>query len=127
MTTAIQDRIGATTSQMSMRPVPVETAEDDIQGSFWMRLFGRWQRARSLDNLWEISEEWWDDRPVVKMYFRVTTEDQSQLIIFRDLLSGAWYREGSGEEHAGAAAGHPATMTNQQAAQKTANNNNRAA
>ena len=127
MTTAIQERIGATTSQLSTRPVPLETAEDDIQGSFWLRLSGRWQKARSLENLWEISEASWDDRPVIKMYFRVTTEDQSQVIVFQDLLGGAWYREGSGEEQAGEPAGQPANRTNQQAAQKTANINNRAA
>ncbi len=121
MTTATRDRIGATCSQMRVRPVPIDTAEDDIHGSFWLRLSGRWQKARSLDNLWEFSEEWWDDRPVIKMYFRVTIEDQSQLIIFQDLLGGAWYREESGEGGAGKAASHAATMKNQQAARKTVN------
>ena len=123
MTTATQDRIGATASQMPMRPVPIETAEDDIHGSFWLRLSGRWRKARSVDNLWEISEACWDDRPVIKMYFRVTTEDQFQLIVFRDLLGGAWYLEGFGKEGAGETADHPATITNQQAVQKTANIN----
>ena len=127
MTIATQDRIGATALQMRVRPVPIETAEDDIHGSFWLPLSGRWRKPRSVDNLWEISEEWWDDRPVIKMYFRVTTEDQSQLIVFQDLLGGAWYLEGSGKEGAGETADHPATMTNQQAARKTANINYRAA
>lgn len=127
MTTATQDRIGATASQMPTPPTPVETAEDDTQGSFWLRLSGRWQKARSLENLWDLSEARWAGRPVIKMYFRVTTEDQSQFIIYRDLLGGAWYREGSGEEQAGESADYPATLTNQQAAQKTANINYRAA
>ena len=56
MTTAIQDKIGASNLQMRGRSVPVETAEDDIIGGFWLRLSGRWQKAKSMDNLWDISD-----------------------------------------------------------------------
>ncbi len=118
MTTAIQDKIGATVTPRRGRSVPVETTEDDVSGGFWLRLSGRWQKAKSMDNLWDISGEWWDQRPVIKMYFRVTTEDQSQLIVFRDLLEGTWYREGYGEEETDESAGHPAAVNNRQAAQK---------
>ena len=80
-----------------------------------------------MDNLWEITEGWWDGRPVIKMYFQVTTDDQSQFIIFRDLLEGTWYREGFGHEGADEAAERPAAITNLQAARKTIQMNYRTA
>ena len=107
MTTAIQDRNEASTSEKRRRPIPVDIAEDDLHGSLWLHLDGRWRKASSMDNLWEITEEWWDGCPVIKMYFRVTTEDRSQIIVFRDLLDGKWYREGFGEEGASEAAEQP--------------------
>lgn len=119
MTTAIQDRNEASTSEKRRRPVSIEIAEDDLHG-LWLHLNGRWRKANSMDNLWEITEEWWDGRPVIKMYFRVTTEDRSQIIVFRDLLDGTWYREGFGEEGTSEGAEQPTPQTSQQAAPKTA-------
>lgn len=119
MTTAIQDRTDVSASERRRRPVPIEIADGGPHSSFWLHLAGGWRKARSMDNLWKITDEWWDGRPVIKMYFRVTTEDRSQIIIFQDLLEGTWYREGVGDEGAGEAAESPAAQINQQAVRKT--------
>jgi len=127
MTTATRERSVTDSIEKRGHPVPIETAEDDLHGSLWLHLDGQWQKASSMDNLWEISEAWWNGRPVIKMYFRVTTQDQSQFIIFQDLLEGTWYREEFGDEEASQAADQPTTATNQQAARKTAKIDHRAA
>jgi hypothetical protein len=47
----------------------------------------------SIDDLCNVDEEWWRERPVVRMYYRVSTEDGRCITIFRDLVDGAWYRQ----------------------------------
>ena len=127
MTTATPERSVTDSIEKRRRPVPIEIAEDALRGSLWLHLAGQWQKASSMDNLWEITEEWWNGRPVIKMCFRVTTEDQSQFIIFQDLLEGTWYQEEFGDEGAGEAADQPTTATNQQAARETLQMNYRTA
>ena len=48
----------------------------------------------SVDDLWEIDEEWWRENPIVRRYYQVTTEDGRPMTIFHDLVSGEWYRQG---------------------------------
>jgi hypothetical protein len=33
------------------------------------------------------------EQPVVRMHFRVTTQEGRTLLLFQDLLEGQWYRE----------------------------------
>ena len=88
MPTATRERSVNASIEKRRRSVPIEIAEDDLHGSLWLHLAGRWQKARSLENLWEITEEWWDGRPVIKMYFRVTTEDHSSVISHKVIQVG---------------------------------------
>jgi hypothetical protein len=47
----------------------------------------------SIDNVCNADEEWWRERPIVRMYYRVNLEDGRGLTVFRDMLDGAWYRQ----------------------------------
>jgi hypothetical protein len=40
-----------------------------------------------------LDEEWWRERPIVRMYYRVILEDDRPITVFRDMLDGAWYRQ----------------------------------
>jgi len=47
----------------------------------------------SIDNTWKIDEEWWREKPIVRMYYQVTTEDGRRITLFRDLTTGDWYQQ----------------------------------
>jgi hypothetical protein len=40
-----------------------------------------------------VDEEWWRDRPVKKMYYKVTVEIAGSITVFRDLVDGLWYQQ----------------------------------
>ena len=58
-------------------------------------------RPRSIDGhavdavreSWLIEDRWWTDRPLRRRYWEVVTEDGRDLIVFRDLVDGRWYRQ----------------------------------
>jgi len=47
----------------------------------------------SIDDVCSLDEEWWREKPIVRMYYRVNMEDGRQITVFRDMLDGAWYRQ----------------------------------
>ena len=50
-------------------------------------------RVTSIDDLWQVDDEWWRERPISRRYYQVTTEDNRQFTIFRDQTSGSWYQQ----------------------------------
>lgn len=55
----------------------------------------QWHRVLEVLDSWRIDDEWWRKTPIGRIYYRVVTEDDRSITIFRDLVSGAWYRQGS--------------------------------
>ena len=47
----------------------------------------------SIDDRWRIDDEWWRERPVARMYYRVITQEGRAVTIFQDLVDGAWRRQ----------------------------------
>jgi hypothetical protein len=41
---------------------------------------------------WLIEDRWWTDRPLRRRYWEVVTVDGRDLVVFRDLEAGGWYR-----------------------------------
>ncbi len=88
-------------------PVPVIVQEDACQQpiavSKSLPARGRRPKASSLerpglkvvsiDNTWKIDEEWWREKPIVRMYYQVTTEDGRRITLFQDLTTGDWYQQ----------------------------------
>ena len=56
-------------------------------------LKGRKVRIASIDDVWQIDEERWREKPIERTYYQVTTEDERQVTFFRDLVEGDWYRQ----------------------------------
>ena len=54
---------------------------------------GRALRVTTIEDQWEIDEEWWRTRPVSRTYYRVLLEDGQSLTLYRDMLNGRWYRQ----------------------------------
>ena len=41
---------------------------------------------------WLVEDRWWTDRPVRRRYWEVVTIDGRDLVVFRELIEGRWYR-----------------------------------
>jgi hypothetical protein len=47
----------------------------------------------SIDSRWKIDEEWWREKPIIRMYYQVAAEDGRRITVFQDLTTGKWYRQ----------------------------------
>lgn len=74
-------------------PAPINVEEDAHQRPLALSQRGRRLKVASIDSLWKIDEEWWREKPIVRMYYQVTTEDGRRITVFRDLVNGGWYRQ----------------------------------
>ncbi len=72
-------------------PVPLEVAEDEWQRPVSIALKGRALRVASIDDLWQVDDEWWRENPISRRYYQLTTEDARRLTIFHDQAQGGWY------------------------------------
>ena len=43
-----------------------------------------------VQDVWRIDDEWWRERPVSRLYWRLGLEDGRVLTLYRDLVSGRW-------------------------------------
>jgi hypothetical protein len=88
---------GATPGADSFRPlnppIPVEVRENAQQLPLSIKIKGRWLKVVSIEDLCNLDEEWWRERPIVRMYYQVILEDDRPITVFRDMLDGAWYRQ----------------------------------
>ena len=41
---------------------------------------------------WLIEDRWWTDRPLRRRYWEVITIEGQDLVVFRDLERGGWFR-----------------------------------
>lgn len=41
---------------------------------------------------WLVEDRWWTPRPLRRRYWEVVTVEGSDLVVFRDLVGGGWYR-----------------------------------
>ena len=42
---------------------------------------------------WLLEDRWWTDRPLRRRYWEVVTAGGRDLVLFRDLESGSWFRQ----------------------------------
>jgi hypothetical protein len=76
------------------RRITVDAAEDGRPAAV---TFGRRKLAvEAHHETWRIDDEWWRAKPVSRMYWRVSLEDGRVVDVYRDLVTGAWYRQSYG-------------------------------
>jgi hypothetical protein len=52
--------------------------------------------GRAIDAVresWLIEDRWWTDAPLRRRYWEVVTVTGRDLVVFRDLEVGAWFRQ----------------------------------
>jgi len=101
-------------------PVPIEVAEDRMERPVSVSLpptisnrptrssHRPAQEVRSpylsitaINDLWQVDDEWWRERPISRRYYQITTSNDRRLTIFRDQLNGSWYWQKGGDLLAG--------------------------
>jgi hypothetical protein len=88
---------GASPGSESFRPlnppIPIEVQESAHQTPRTIKINGRWRQVVSIVDVCNLDEEWWREKPIVRMYYRVFLEGGRYMTVFRDMLDGAWYRQ----------------------------------
>lgn len=51
------------------------------------------RKVEAILSCWRIDEEWWREKPVSRLYFTALLDDGVLLTLFRDLITGEWYRQ----------------------------------
>jgi hypothetical protein len=49
--------------------------------------------VESVRESWLVEDRWWTSTPVRRRYWEVVTTDGRDLVVFRDLVEGEWYRQ----------------------------------
>ena len=73
-------------------PMPCKVQEDAEHRPVAVRLFGQAVGVAAIDERWEDEEFWWRDDPVVRVTYQVTLENGQELTVFKNMLTGGWYR-----------------------------------
>lgn len=74
------------------RPVAVEVDAEGKPAAVRLRP-GEWLRVAEVQDVWRIDDEWWRERPVSRLYWRLALEDGQVVTLYRDLVSGRWARQ----------------------------------
>ena len=72
-------------------PIAVEEGRHQRPVAITLGLTG--QRVHSVEDVWEVVDEWWRPDPIARRYYKVVLEDGTSLTVFRDLLNGVWLRQ----------------------------------
>ena len=71
--------------------------EADESGRPVSVIFGKRRLAvEAHHETWRIDDEWWRQKPISRVYWRISLEDGWTMDVFLDLVTDAWYRQSYG-------------------------------
>ena len=68
--------------------------EEDASGLPVAVRLKRRLRIASIEDKWRIDDEWWRAEPVARLYYNVLLASGDRWVLYKDLVSGEWYRQG---------------------------------
>ena len=74
-------------------PVPLEVLQDEGCLPVVLILHGQTLDITTIDDRWEIADEWWRPLPISRRYYQVTTQDGRHITLFKDLAADGWYQQ----------------------------------
>ena len=95
-------------------PVPIDVVENNLERPISVTLpsssSGRSRQPLSetkslsltnlaiiaINDLWQVDDEWWRERPISRRYYQITTQQDRRLTIFKDQLHAQWYWQKGG-------------------------------
>jgi hypothetical protein len=54
----------------------------------------RRQAVAAIEDRWRLDDEWWRREPVSRLYFSVRLASGHRVVLYKDLASGEWYKQG---------------------------------
>ncbi len=87
---------GKTARAGTLKPVnqpEPERVEEDNSGLPVALRTKRRQPVKTIDDRWRIDDEWWRSEPVSRLYYAIRLVSGQRLVIYKDLISGNWYRQ----------------------------------
>jgi hypothetical protein len=79
-------------------PEPVKVEEDPGGLPAAVRMKRR-QAVAAVEDRWRLDDEWWRRRLVVRLYFSVRLASGHRLVLYKDLATGDWYKQGYQEKN----------------------------
>ena len=73
--------------------IPVKVQEDESGVPQTVLSNGEWERVNSVVNHWDVSETLSGEKRLIKSYYEVITGQGTSLRVFRNQVTGSWYRE----------------------------------
>ena len=73
------------------RSTPRARARADGAGGRPLAVDGR--AVDAVRESWLVEDRWWTDAPLRRRYWEVVTEDGRNLVVFRELGRGGWFRQ----------------------------------
>jgi len=67
--------------------------EEDAEGLPMVVREKRRQRVETIEDCWRLDDEWWRPEPVSRLYYSIRLASGQKLEIYKDLTTGAWYRQ----------------------------------
>lgn len=58
-----------------------------------LRLSDAWRDLTLVRRPWRVDAHWWRSQPLSRTYYRIAAEDGPPLTVYRDLISGEWFRQ----------------------------------
>ena len=51
------------------------------------------QAIMAIEGKWRIDDEWWRSEQISRLYFSVLLVSGQKLVIYKDLITGLWFRQ----------------------------------
>jgi hypothetical protein len=58
-----------------------------------VHLSGRRLAVEAVLERWRVEDEWWRDRPVCRLYYRLLLEDGRTVDVYHALRTGHWFQQ----------------------------------
>jgi hypothetical protein len=71
-------------------PVPVRVQLDARGLPAVVRRKADGKRVETVGEIWRVDDEWWR-APLVRRYYEVVLEGGARVVLFEDLVTGAWW------------------------------------
>ena len=81
------------TEGLSTTRIPVKVQESVSGVPLAVLSCSRWERIGAVIKHWDVTETLSGEKRLVKSYFEIITELGASLKLFRNQVTGSWYRE----------------------------------
>jgi hypothetical protein len=90
----LQDMVQQKVRRGLCLPRPIQLAVNEEGAPYLVKLRSGWFGVERSLQSWELEDEWWNMRPILRAYQRLYLVNGAILRVFRDRVNGCWYQQG---------------------------------